>query len=116
MHLRDPAYFLGRVRSDFKQTNSIVGNIIRLTIANNALVRPPRPPTNPPQVPLTSATVQTAVTAVISGILFVADKTSAWHVFFGLGLIRFYSISFLSSREFSSLAWASFTLTRTSSS
>ncbi|BGP07738.1 hypothetical protein JCM10049v2_003578 [Rhodotorula toruloides] len=70
------SYFLGRVRSDFKQTNSIVGNIIRLTIANNAL---------------------TAVTAVISGILFVADKTSAWHVFFGLGLIRFYSISFLSS-------------------
>ncbi|KAL7341567.1 hypothetical protein BJY59DRAFT_692864 [Rhodotorula toruloides] len=70
------SYFLGRVRSDFKQTNSIVGNIIRLTIANNAL---------------------TAVTAVISGILFVADKTSAWHVFFGLVLIRFYSISFLSS-------------------
>ncbi|BGO99442.1 hypothetical protein RTBOTA2_002664 [Rhodotorula toruloides] len=70
------SYFLAQVRSDFKQTNSIVGSIIRLTIANNAL---------------------TAVTAVISGILFVADKASAWHVFFGLVVIRFYSISFLSS-------------------
>ncbi|BGP31755.1 hypothetical protein JCM10296v2_003529 [Rhodotorula toruloides] len=69
-------YFLGQVRSDFKQTNSIVGSIIRLTIADNAL---------------------TAVTAVISGILFVAAKASAWHVFFGLVVIRFYSISFLSS-------------------
>lgn len=48
---------------------------------------------------------------MISGILFVADKASAWHVFFGLVVIRFYSISFLSSRESSSLDFPSFALT-----
>ncbi|GEM07526.1 hypothetical protein Rt10032_c03g1543 [Rhodotorula toruloides] len=54
------SYFLGQFKSDFRQTNSIVGSIIRLTIANNAF-------------------------------------SSSWHVFFGLVIARFYSISFLFS-------------------
>ncbi|BGP62252.1 hypothetical protein NBRC10512v2_003581 [Rhodotorula toruloides] len=71
-----PAYYLRQVKSDFGRTNSIIGRIIRLTVANNAI---------------------TAVTAVCSGSLFVADNQAAYHVFFSLTIIHSYAISFLSS-------------------
>ncbi|BGP07737.1 hypothetical protein JCM10049v2_003577 [Rhodotorula toruloides] len=69
-------YYLRQVKSDFGRTNSIIGRIIRLTVANNAI---------------------TAVTAVCSGSLFVADNQAAYHVFFSLTIIHSYAISFLSS-------------------
>lgn len=39
------------------------------------------------------------MTAIASGILFVASRSTGWHIIFGITLARFYTMSFLSSRE-----------------
>ncbi|TNY20029.1 hypothetical protein DMC30DRAFT_417366 [Rhodotorula diobovata] len=67
---------LSRVRSEFDTTNTLLGRIVRNIVANNAL---------------------TAATAITSAVLFVASKSTCWHVAPGLTLARFYTLSFLSS-------------------
>ncbi|GAA5903768.1 hypothetical protein JCM8208_006572 [Rhodotorula glutinis] len=69
-------YHLARVKSDFDSTNTLINRIVRNIVANNAL---------------------TAVTAIASGILFVASRSTGWHIIFGITLARFYTMSFLSS-------------------
>ncbi|BGP15932.1 hypothetical protein JCM10213v2_003924 [Rhodosporidiobolus nylandii] len=67
-------FYLRRARSDFEQTNSLLGRLILMTVEHNGL---------------------TAVTAIVSAALFGAGTT--YHLVAGLAIGKFYQISFLAS-------------------